>query len=88
MAFVSGQRVTITSPSPNETVSSSSLTVLGRSIDNSINNDCKVSVLVNNKAPYRDAIGTGPAGIGDYSSWWITLNSFNSGLRGTEYNNC
>jgi hypothetical protein len=77
----SHNRVTITSPSPSERVSATSLTVSGRSIDNAIDNNCKVSVNVNHKLPYKDVIGTGRGGINDYSSWKITLHPYDSGLK-------
>ncbi|HEU4824211.1 MAG TPA: hypothetical protein VFS97_12365 [Nitrososphaeraceae archaeon] len=45
------------------------------------NTECKVSVIVNNVKPYQPAVGTGPAGTNDYSSWNFLLNSSYASIK-------
>ena len=87
---VKGQEVlttTTTPPAPtsNSTVKSNNtndnnLIVSGTSTDD-INTDCKVSVIVNNVKPYQPAVGSGPAGTNDYSSWNFLLNASYASIK-------
>ena len=49
------------------------LTIYGLSSDNATAS-CQVSVLLNNKEPYQNALATGPQGNDDYSKWTFTLD--------------
>jgi hypothetical protein len=84
---VKGQEVLITTATStlNSTTATSNnvnnnLIVSGTSTDDA-NTECKVSVIVNNVKPYQPAVGTGPAGTNDYSSWNFLLNSSYSSIK-------
>jgi hypothetical protein len=68
-------KVKITSPTKDQQVPvGKGLTISGTSMDNSTyNNNCKVSVIVNNVKPYQSATAAGTGGVTDYSKWNFVL---------------
>ena len=68
-------KVKITSPTRGQQVPvGKDLTISGTSMDNSTsNNNCKVSVIVNNVKPYQSATAAGTGGTADYSKWNFVL---------------
>ncbi|HZC20578.1 MAG TPA: hypothetical protein VE223_02935 [Nitrososphaeraceae archaeon] len=68
-------KVKITSPTKGQQVPvGKDLTISGTSMDNSTsNNNCKVSVIVNNVKPYQSATAAGTGGAADYSKWNFVL---------------
>jgi hypothetical protein len=65
--------VKILSPKSGKEIPVGNLTIFGISTDNEKSN-CSVSVDWNNKKPFQKAIGTGPYGNDDYSSWIFTYS--------------
>ena len=65
--------VTIKYPAPGQNVLPGTLTIYGLSSDNATAS-CQVSVLLNNKEPYQNALATGPQGNDDYSKWTFTFD--------------
>ena len=54
---------------------------MGTSTD-SINSNCRVSVILNNVKPYQNVLPTGPGGKGDYSIWSFLLTTdYNSTVK-------
>ena len=72
-------KIKITSPTKGQQVpAGKDLTISGTSIGSnatSNNNDCKVSVIVNNVKPYQNATAAGTGGAADYSKWNFALTS-------------
>ncbi len=70
-------KIKITSPTRGQQVPvGKDLTISGTSMDNSTsNNNCKVSVIVNNVKPYQSATAAGTGGTTDYSKWNFVLTS-------------
>ena len=68
-------KVKITSPTRGQQLLvGKDLTISGTSMDNSTsNNNCKVSVIVNNVKPYQSATAAGTGGAADYSKWNFVL---------------
>jgi hypothetical protein len=68
-------KIKIASPTRGQQVPlGKDLMIAGTSMDNSTsNNNCKVSVIVNNVKPYQPANATGTAGVTDYSKWNFVL---------------
>jgi hypothetical protein len=68
--------VNITSPERGKTIPvGSSLTVSGKSTDDPFNENCEVSVIVNNVRPYQPATANGSTGQAiDYSRWFFILS--------------
>ncbi len=68
-------KIKITSPTRGQQVPvGKDLTISGTSMDNSTsNNNCKVSVIVNNVKPYQSATAAGTGGTADYSKWNFVL---------------
>ena len=68
-------KVKIISPTRGQQVPvGKDLTISGTSMDNSTsNNNCKVSVIVNNVKPYQSATAAGTGGTADYSKWNFVL---------------
>jgi hypothetical protein len=62
--------VKVASPVNDEHVylGKNNLKIIGTSTD-SINSNCRVSVILNNVEPYQNVLPTGPGGKGDYSVW-------------------
>lgn len=71
--LVASPEVTIKYPAPGQNVLPGTLTIYGLSSDNATAT-CQVSVLLNNKEPYQNALGTGPQGNDDYSKWTFTFD--------------
>jgi hypothetical protein len=67
--------VNITSPERGKTITvGSSLTVSGKSKDNPYDDNCQVSVIVNDVRPYQPATANGSTGqASDYSRWFFML---------------
>ena len=72
----SGELV-ITSPSQNQRIFSDSFPVHGRSLVDDLPGDCRVNILVNGMELFRPASAVGPGGVNDYSTWQLTLTSYN-----------
>jgi hypothetical protein len=76
--------VKITSPSNDEKVAiggNTNFKVTGSSTD-TVNVDCKVSVILNNVKPYQEAGPTGPGGKSDYSTWNFVLTpNYNATIK-------
>ena len=73
----------IITPTNDKSVPVGSLTIMGTSTDNE-NSNCTVFVDWNNQKPFQKAIGTGPYGEGDYSSWTYTYSpSYHNIINGT-----
>jgi hypothetical protein len=68
-------KVKITSPTRGQQLPvGKDLMISGTSMDNSTsNNNCKVSVIVNNVKPYQSATAAGNGGAADYSKWNFVL---------------
>jgi Ca2+-binding RTX toxin-like protein len=68
--------VNITSPERGKTIPvDSSLTVSGKSTDDPFNDNCEVSVIVNNVRPYQPATANGSTGQAtDYTRWFFILS--------------
>jgi RTX calcium-binding nonapeptide repeat (4 copies) len=68
--------VNITFPERGMTIPvGSSLTVSGKSTDDPFNDNCEVSVIVNNVRPYQPATANGSTGQAiDYSRWFFILS--------------
>jgi RTX calcium-binding nonapeptide repeat (4 copies) len=68
--------VNITSPERGKTISvDSSLTVSGKSTDDPFDENCEVSVIVNNVRPYQPSTANGSTGQAtDYSRWFFILS--------------
>jgi hypothetical protein len=64
--------ISITSPTPDESVSTGNLTITGISSDNATS-DCMVYVGWNGSSPYQPASANGTGGINDYSTWNYTF---------------
>jgi hypothetical protein len=66
--------VKVASPINDEQVSvrNNNLKFIGTSTD-SINSDCRVSVILNDIKPYQNVLPTGPGGKDDYSLWSFLL---------------
>ena len=71
--LVAAPEVTIKYPAPGQNVLPGTLTIYGLSSDNATAS-CQVSVLLNNKEPYQNALATGTQGIDDYSKWTFTFD--------------
>jgi hypothetical protein len=71
--LVAAPEVTIKYPAPGQNVLPGTLTIYGLSSDNATAS-CQVSVLLNNKEPYQNALATGPQGNDDYSKWTFTFD--------------
>jgi hypothetical protein len=57
------------------------LKIIGTSTD-SINSNCRVSVILNDVKPYQDVLPAGPGGKGDYSIWSFLLTAdYNSTVK-------
>jgi RTX calcium-binding nonapeptide repeat (4 copies) len=69
--------VNITSPERGKTIPvGSSLTVSGKSTDDPFDENCEVSVIVNNVRPYQPATANGSTGQAiDYSRWFFILSN-------------
>jgi hypothetical protein len=69
--------VNITSPERGKTIPvNSSLTVSGKSTDDPFDENCEVSVIVNNVRPYQPATANGSIGQAiDYSRWFFILSN-------------
>jgi RTX calcium-binding nonapeptide repeat (4 copies) len=69
--------VNITSPERGKTIPvGSSLTVSGKSTDDPFDENCEVSVIVNNVRPYQPATANGSTGQAiDYSQWFFILSN-------------
>jgi hypothetical protein len=75
--------VKVASPINNEDVylGKNNLKIIGTSTD-SINSNCRVSVILNNVKPYQNVLPTGPGGNGDYSLWSFLLTTdYNSTVK-------
>lgn len=75
--------VKVASPTNNEDVYlwKNNLKIIGTSTD-SINSNCRVSVILNNVKPYQNVLPTGPGGNGDYSLWSFLLTTdYNSTVK-------
>jgi hypothetical protein len=75
--------VKVASPTNNEDVylGKNNLKIIGTSTD-SINSNCRVSVILNNVKPYQNVLPTGPGGNGDYSLWSFLLTTdYNSTVK-------
>jgi hypothetical protein len=75
--------VKVASPTNNEDVylGKNNLKIIGTSTD-SINSNCRVSVILNNVKPYQNVLPTGPGGNGDYSLWSFLLTAdYNSTVK-------
>jgi len=75
--------VKVASPTTNEDVylGKNNLKIIGTSTD-SINSNCRVSVILNNVKPYQNVLPTGPGGNDDYSLWSFLLTAdFNSTVK-------
>jgi hypothetical protein len=75
--------VKVASPTTNEDVylGKDNLKIIGTSTD-SINSNCRVSVILNNVKPYQNVLPTGPGGNGDYSLWSFLLTTdYNSTVK-------
>jgi Ca2+-binding RTX toxin-like protein len=68
--------VNITSPERGKTIPvGSSLTVSGKSTDDPFDENCEVSVIVNNVRPYQPATANGSTGQAiDFSRWFFILS--------------
>jgi mannuronan 5-epimerase len=71
--LVAAPEVTIKYPAAGQNVLPGTLTIYGVSSDNATAS-CQVSVLLNNKEPYQNAIATSPQGNDDYSKWTFTFD--------------
>jgi mannuronan 5-epimerase len=71
--LVAAPEVTIKYPAQGQNVLPGTLTIYGLSSDNATAS-CQVSVLLNNKEPYQNALATGPQGNDDYSKWTFTFD--------------
>ncbi|CAN5191032.1 hypothetical protein BH18THE2_BH18THE2_10200 [soil metagenome] len=78
--LVAAPEVTIKYPASGQNVLPGTLTIYGLSSDNATAS-CQVSVLLNNKEPYQNALATGPEGNDDYSKWTFTFDPGYSVLR-------
>lgn len=69
--------VNITSPERGKTIPvGSSLTVSGKSTDDPFDENCEVSVIVNNVRPYQPGTANGSTGQAiDYSRWFFILSN-------------
>lgn len=75
--------VKVASPVNDEHVylGKNNLKIIGTSTD-SINSNCRVSVMLNNVKPYQNVLPTGPGGKGDYSVWSFLLTAdYNSTVK-------
>lgn len=75
--------VKVASPVNDEHVylGKNNLKIIGTSTD-SINSNCRVSVMLNNVKPYQNVMPTGPGGNGDYSLWSFLLTTdYNSTVK-------
>jgi hypothetical protein len=75
--------VKVASPTTNEDVylGKNNLKIIGTSTD-SINSNCRVSVILNNVKPYQNVLPTGPGGNDDYSLWSFLLTTdYNSTVK-------
>jgi hypothetical protein len=75
--------VKVASPTNNEDVylGKNNLKIIGTSTD-SINSNCRVSVILNSVKPYQNVLPTGPGGNGDYSLWSFLLTTdYNSTVK-------
>jgi hypothetical protein len=75
--------VKVASPTTNEDVylGKNNLKIIGTSTD-SINSNCRVSVILNNVKPYQNALPTGPGGNDDYSLWnFLLTTDYNSTVK-------
>ena len=75
--------VKVASPTNNEHVylGKNNLKIIGTSTD-SINSNCRVSVILNNVKPYQNVLPAGPGGNGDYSVWRFLLTTdYNSTVK-------
>jgi RTX calcium-binding nonapeptide repeat (4 copies) len=68
--------VNITSPERGKTIPvGNNLTVSGKSTDNPFDENCQVSVIVNNVRPYQPTTANGSTGqASDYSMWFFILS--------------
>jgi parallel beta-helix repeat protein len=71
--IVPAPEVSITYPTSDQNIFPGILTIYGTSSHGN-STSCQVSVLLNNKQPYQDAIATGPAGKSDFSKWTFTFD--------------
>ena len=70
--LVAAPEVTIKYPAQGQNVLPGILTIYGLSSDNATAS-CQVSVILNNKESYQNALATGPQGNDDYSKWTFTF---------------
>jgi hypothetical protein len=76
--------VNITSPHKGQQipVNISDLKISGKSTDKSSDDDCQVSVIVNNVKPYQLATPSGTTGEdNNFSNWFFTLNSSYTSIK-------
>ena len=75
--------LSITSPTPDEYVSTGNLTISGISSDNATS-DCAVYVGWNGSSPYQPASANGTGGLNDYSTWNYTYTpTYHEIINGT-----
>jgi hypothetical protein len=75
--------IKVASPISDEHVylGKNNLKIIGTSTD-SINSNCRVSVVLNDVKPYQNVLPTGPGGKGDYSIWSFLLTAdYNSTVK-------
>ena len=70
--LIASPEVTIKYPAQGQNVLPGTLTIYGLSSDNATAS-CQVSVILNNKESYQNALATGPQGNDDYSKWTFTF---------------
>lgn len=76
--------VNITSPLKGQQipVNTSDINISGKSTDKPSDDDCQVSVIVNNVKPYHPATPSGTTGEdNDFSNWFFTLNSSYTSIK-------
>ena len=66
--------VHITSPPKEEAVPAGSPLEISGDSDDTVQSNCKVLVIVDDKQPYQETTPTGPGGPNDYSSWTFTIS--------------
>ena len=78
--IVPAPEVSITYPTSDQNILPGILTIYGTSWHGN-STSCQVSILLNNKQPYQDAIATGPGGKNDFSKWTFTFDPMYSVIQ-------
>jgi hypothetical protein len=66
--------VHITSPPKEEAVPAGSPLEISGDSDDTVQSNCKVLVIVDDKQPYQETTPAGPGGPNDYSKWSVTIS--------------